>query len=81
MGVKAAFTAMLPVAGLPKTSALVAGVSVLGLLVTLALLPEPKGSSLEDFTEKRYPAFAVALSLAESRGTRAPLAHDQVPPG
>jgi MFS family permease len=62
--------AMLPMVGLSKTSALVAGVSVLGLLATLVLLPEPKGSSLEDFTENPYPASAVATSLAESRGTR-----------
>jgi hypothetical protein len=65
---------MLPAVGLGKTSALVAGASLLGLLVTLALLPEPRGSSLEDFTERRYPASAVALSVAESRGTRPPAA-------
>jgi MFS transporter, PHS family, inorganic phosphate transporter len=41
-----------------------------GLLATLALLPEPKGASLEDLTEDRYPTSAVALGLAESRGTR-----------
>jgi MFS transporter, PHS family, inorganic phosphate transporter len=65
-----ALSAMLPAVGLGKTSALVAGVSLLGLLVTLALLPEPKGTSLEDFTENRDPASAIALSVAESRGTR-----------
>ena len=69
-----ALTAMLPTVGLAKTSALVAGVSLLGLIVTLALLPEPKGSSLEDITEDRYPASATALSVAESRGTRPPSA-------
>jgi hypothetical protein len=48
---------------------------VLGLLATLLLLPEPKGSSLEEFTEeKRYPTSAVGLSLAESRGARTPSA-------
>jgi MFS transporter, PHS family, inorganic phosphate transporter len=70
-----ALTAMLPAVGLSKTCSLVAGVSVLGLLATLFLLPEPKGSSLEEFTEeKRYPTSAVALALAESRGTRPPSA-------
>ena len=69
-----ALTAMLPTVGLAKTSALVAGVSLLGLIVTLALLPEPKGASLEDFTENGYPTSAVALGIAESRGTRAPAA-------
>ncbi len=47
---------------------------MLGLLVTLTLLPEPKGSSLEEFTETRYATSAVALSLAQSRGTRPPAA-------
>jgi hypothetical protein len=70
-----ALTAMLPAVGLSKTCSLVAGVSVLGLLATLFLLPEPKGSSLEEFTEeKRCPTSAVALALAESRGTRPPSA-------
>ncbi len=44
------------------------------LLATLTLLPEPKGSSLEEFTETRYATSAVALSLAQSRGTRPPAA-------
>jgi hypothetical protein len=52
----------------------VAGVSLLGLVATLTLLPEPKGSSLEDFTENQYPTSAVALGLAESRGARPPSA-------
>jgi MFS transporter, PHS family, inorganic phosphate transporter len=69
-----ALTALLPAVGLARTSALVAGVSLLGLLVTLTLLPEPKGTSLEDFTEDRFPTSAVALALAESRGTRPPSA-------
>jgi hypothetical protein len=42
--------------------------------VTVTLLPEPKGSSLEDFTENRFPGTAVALGVAESRGTRPPAA-------
>jgi MFS transporter, PHS family, inorganic phosphate transporter len=65
-----ALSAMLPVVGLSKTCSLVAGVSVLGLVATLALLPEPKGASLEEFTENRHPTSAVALGVAESRGTR-----------
>jgi MFS transporter, PHS family, inorganic phosphate transporter len=69
-----ALTALLPAIGLGKTSALVAGVSLLGLLATVTLLPEPKGASLEEFTENRYPTSAVALALAESRGTRPPSA-------
>ncbi len=49
-----------------------AGVSLLGLLATVTLLPEPKGKSLEDFDEQRFPSSAVALGVAESRGTRPP---------
>ena len=67
-------TALLPAIGLSQTSALVAGVAVLGLLATLTLLPEPKGKSLEELTETPFPASAVALGVAESRGTRAPRA-------
>jgi len=69
-----ALAALLPAVGLGPTSVLVAGVSLLGLLVTLWLLPEPKGSSLEDLTEGGFPAGATALGLAESRGTRPPAA-------
>jgi MFS family permease len=50
-----ALTAVLPVIGLSQTSGLVAGVSMLGLLVTLTLLPEPKGQSLEDLADGRLP--------------------------
>ena len=46
-----ALTALLPIIGFPRTSAIVAGVCVLGLLVTVTLLPEPKGLSLEELTE------------------------------
>jgi hypothetical protein len=49
-----------------------AGASLLGLLATVTMLPEPKGASLEEFTEQRVPTRAVALSIAESRGTRPP---------
>jgi MFS transporter, PHS family, inorganic phosphate transporter len=70
-----ALAALLPSIGLGRTAAIVAGVSVLGLLVTVTLLPEPKGASLEELTEEtRYPTSAVALGLAESRGTRPPSA-------
>jgi hypothetical protein len=44
-------TALLPAIGFARTSAIVAGVCVLGLLVTVTLLPEPKGLSLEELTE------------------------------
>jgi MFS family permease len=47
-------TWLLPVIGLAETSAIVAGVSLLGLVATAALLPEPKGASLENFTENRF---------------------------
>ena len=51
-----ALTALLPLAGLRLTSALVAGVAVLGLAVTLALMPEPKHISLEELTELPFRA-------------------------
>jgi hypothetical protein len=41
----------------------------------VTMLPEPKGSSLEEFTEqRRVPASAATLAVAESRGTRPPAA-------
>jgi hypothetical protein len=46
-----ALTALLPAIGFARTSAIVAGVCVLGLLVTVTLLPEPKGLSLDELTE------------------------------
>jgi MFS family permease len=46
-----ALTALLPAIGFGRTSALVAAVCLLGLLVTVTLLPEPKGLSLEELTE------------------------------
>ena len=52
--------------GLGHVMAIVGGVSLLGLLVTLWLLPEPKGTSLEDFTETRIPSSAVPLGVTES---------------
>jgi MFS family permease len=59
-------TALLPAIGLSKTSALVAGVSVLGLLATLTLLPEPKGASLETFTEAPPGVSPGALGIPAS---------------
>jgi len=40
----------------------------------VTLLPEPKGKSLEDVTEQRFPTSAVALGILESRGSRPPAA-------
>jgi MFS family permease len=55
-------TALLPAIGFTRTSAIVAGVSLLGLLVTVMLLPEPKGLSLEELTEtSRLPMAWSAL--------------------
>ncbi|MBV9792579.1 MAG: MFS transporter [Actinobacteria bacterium] len=48
-----ALTSLLPAAGLARTSGLVAAVAVLGLLVTVTMLPEPKGVSLEDLNDAR----------------------------
>src|SRR5690349_14823956 len=78
-----ALTALLPAIGLSKVSALVAAVSVLGLLVTIMLLPEPKGASLEQLTETRFPHSAVPPAAAESSGTRPspPLARARPRPG
>jgi nitrate/nitrite transporter NarK len=69
-----ALTALLPAIGLAKTSALVAGVSLLGLLATVALLPEPKGLSLEAITEAAYAGKVVTVPVAESRHARPPAA-------
>jgi MFS family permease len=60
-------TALLPAIGLGKTSAVVAGVSVLGLLVTVMLLPEPKGISLEELTEARPVSRVQGAGLADQR--------------
>jgi MFS transporter, PHS family, inorganic phosphate transporter len=58
-----ALTALLPAIGLSKVSVLVAVVSVLGLLVTVTLLPEPKGTSLEQLTEAPLPPPGPMRSL------------------
>jgi MFS transporter, PHS family, inorganic phosphate transporter len=50
-----ALTSVLPIIGLPRTSGLVAGVAVLGAIVTLTMLPEPKGVSLEELADAGGP--------------------------
>jgi MFS family permease len=65
-----ALTALLPVIGLSKTSAIVAGVCLLGLLITVTLLPEPKGISLEELTETR-PGHA-GMTSAKNQGATLP---------
>ncbi|OBG38430.1 MFS transporter [Mycobacterium sp. E3198] len=68
-----ALTTLLPVLGLARTSLIPATVCVLGAIATVALLPEPKSKSLEELTEgPRHPSSAVALGVADSRGTRPP---------
>ena len=67
-----ALTALLPIIGLGRTSALVAGVLLLGLLATLTLLPEPKGISLEELTETSPPATGPPRPAASRPGTRRP---------
>jgi MFS family permease len=46
-------TALLPVLGLGRTSGLIAGTCLVGLVVTVTLLPEPRGISLEDMASAR----------------------------
>jgi MFS transporter, PHS family, inorganic phosphate transporter len=41
-------TSLLPAIGLARTSGLIAAVAAMGLIVTVTLLPEPKGISLEE---------------------------------
>ena len=61
--------------GLAGVSLLVAIVAALGAVVTVLMLPEPKGKSLEELTETSHlPTSAVALGIAESRGLRPPTA-------
>lgn len=68
-------TSLLGSTGLGRVSLLVAGVAALGGVVTLWLMPESKGRSLEELSEtEALPSSAVALGIAESRGTRPPSA-------
>jgi PHS family inorganic phosphate transporter-like MFS transporter len=71
-----ALTSLLPRIGLADTSAIVGFVAVLGAVVSVTTLPEPKGQSLEELTEggERAPTSVAVLGLAESRGTRPPAA-------
>jgi MFS transporter, PHS family, inorganic phosphate transporter len=66
-----ALTALLPAIGFGRTSAIVAGVCLLGLLVTVTLLPEPKGISLEELTEPG-PGHAPMTRAAPSRRAALP---------
>ena len=66
-----ALSALLPVIGFGRTSAIVAGVCLLGLLVTVTLLPEPTGISLEELTETR-PGHADMTSAAKNQGATLP---------
>jgi MFS family permease len=66
-----ALTALLPAIGFGRTSAIVAGVCLLGLLVTVTLLPEPKGLSLEELT-KPGPGGAHMTRAAQGRRATLP---------
>jgi MFS family permease len=69
-----ALTSLLPRIGFADTSAIVGFVALIGAVVTITTLPEPKGQSLEELTEEseKLPTSAVALGLAHSRGVRPP---------
>jgi hypothetical protein len=62
-------SALLPAIGFSRISAIVAGVCLLGLLVTVTLLPEPKGISLEELTETRPGRVNMALVTLSQRAT------------
>ena len=72
-----ALTALLPAIGFGRTSAIVAGVCLLGLLVTVTLLPEPKGISLEELTGPG-PGHAHMTRAAQNR--RATLSRSSAEP-
>jgi nitrate/nitrite transporter NarK len=74
-------TALLPVIGLGSISALVAAVSVLGLLVTVTLLPEPKGISLEELTETGRLRKATALQSGTRQQLHPHARAQGMPPG
>lgn len=69
-----AVAALLPVVGFSQISAVVAGVSLVGALATVILLPEPKGISLEELTESGLAGRAPAPRAAEPQRIRAPRA-------
>lgn len=69
-----ALTSLLPRIGLADTSVIVGCVAVVGALVTVVTLPEPKGQGLESIVDEQLPTGARALGLAESRGVRPPAA-------
>jgi hypothetical protein len=55
------FTTMLAAWGIRGVEGVAAGVAFIGLIVTMALLPETKGKSLEELTDEarlRYPQVA-----------------------
>ena len=69
-----ALTSLLPRIGFVDTSAIVGFLALIGAVVTITTLPEPRGQSLEELTEEseRPATSAVALGLAHSRGLRPP---------
>jgi MFS family permease len=77
-----ALTSLLPRIGLSQTSAIVGSIALLGAVVTITMLPEPKGQSLEALTEDQEAGVSTSaqvLGLAESRGTRPPPARSRPP--
>lgn len=78
-----ALTSLLPRIGLGQTSAIVGAIALVGAVVTVTMLPEPRGQSLESLTEDlqaEVPRSAQVLGLAESRGTRPPSAGSDAHP-
>jgi hypothetical protein len=68
-----ALTGLLSGIGLGETSLIVGSVAVLGAMVTVTTLPEPKAQSLEALTEQEhFPASTTVLGLAQSRALRPP---------
>jgi MFS transporter, PHS family, inorganic phosphate transporter len=69
-----ALTSLLPRIGLADVSAIVGFIALAGAVVTITMLPEPRGQSLEALTGDgdSQPTSATVLGLAESRGLRPP---------